>query len=67
MTSGSKSPVAYFVLVFLLALPFWWLGAVREEWLPRGVTFNLPISALMFVCPFIAASILVYREQRWVG
>lgn len=70
MTSSAarhKSPVVYFVLVFVLSLPFWIIGAMQEAWLPKSITINLPISALMFLGPGIAASILIYREQHWAG
>jgi membrane protease YdiL (CAAX protease family) len=62
-TSASlkRSPLTFFVLVFALALPFWLLGAlVRHIPLP----INLPVSALQFVCPCIAALILVAREEQ---
>ena len=65
-TSASlkRSPLTLFVLVFALALPFWLLGAfVKHVPLP----INLPVSALQFVCPLIAASILVYREEKLGG
>jgi len=59
-----RSPLAFFVLVFALALPFWLLGAfVKNVPLP----INLPISALQFICPLIAALILVYREEKLGG
>ena len=34
---------------------------------PKGFPINLPVSALMFVCPLIAAVILVYREEKLGG
>jgi hypothetical protein len=51
------------VLVFALALPFWLIGAVT------GIqpTPDLPVSALQFVSPVIAASLLVYREKGAAG
>ncbi len=64
-TSASlkRSPLTFFVLVFALALPFWLLGAIAEHF-SIGLPFNLPVSALMGVCPLIAALILVYREEK---
>jgi uncharacterized protein len=55
-------PLNYFMLVFFLSVPFWMLGGNR---LPLPV--NLPISALMFVVPVIAASILVYQLDGFNG
>jgi membrane protease YdiL (CAAX protease family) len=58
-----RSPWAYFALVFALAVPFWIAGAVTGRQLLPG----LPISALMAVCPLLAASILVRRERGSEG
>ncbi|MGH3669929.1 MAG: hypothetical protein ACRDSH_04755, partial [Pseudonocardiaceae bacterium] len=58
--AAERSPLKFFVLVFGLSVPFWLIGAVVES--PQGIPMNLPVSALMFVCPLIAASILVRRE-----
>ena len=58
-----SSPLAFFVLVFALSIPFWALGALSAvQLLPA-----LPISALGFVCPVAAAAILVYREKGGAG
>jgi membrane protease YdiL (CAAX protease family) len=59
-----SSPIrAYFVLTFVLSIPFWLVGAVTKvQILP-----SLPVSALMAVCPLIAAAILVYRENGRAG
>ncbi len=64
-TSASlkRSPLTFFLLVFALSLPFWLLGAIAEHF-SIGLPFNLPVSALMFVCPLIAAFILVSREEQ---
>jgi membrane protease YdiL (CAAX protease family) len=57
--SRSESPWAFFLLTFFLAVPFWLLGGViRIQLLP-----GLPLAALMFVCPALAALILVCRES----
>lgn len=58
--SRRRSPPAFFGLVFALSLPFWLVGAATEITLLPG----LPLAALMFVCPGIAAAILVYREGK---
>ena len=62
-SSSKRSPLTFFVLVFALAIPFWLLGGRP---LP-GPLRNLPVSALQTVVPLIAASILVYREEKFSG
>ncbi|AJS58605.1 hypothetical protein UB51_09020 [Paenibacillus sp. IHBB 10380] len=61
--SSNHSPWIFFMLVFILAVPFWLIGMVAEQFLHKEIPINLPISALMFVCPMIAALILVYRNN----
>jgi CAAX protease family protein len=56
-----RSPLIFFVLVFALSLPFWLLGIIVKH-VPLPI--NLPVSALQFVCPSIAAFILVSREEQ---
>ncbi len=59
----SRFPLAFFVLVFVLSIPFEVVGAITGlELLP-----GLPVSALAFVCPALAACILVYRERKTAG
>jgi hypothetical protein len=62
--SSKKSPLVFFLLVFVLSIPFWLIGAMTEQGLP--LPMNLPVSALSFVCPTMAALILVYREKNLV-
>jgi membrane protease YdiL (CAAX protease family) len=57
-TRTITSPLRFFVLVFLLSIPFWLIGGNR---LP--VPMNLPTSSLMFITPLIAAVVLTYREH----
>jgi len=58
-----KSPLKFLLLVLALSIPFWLIGgASGVELLPR-----LPVSALMAFCPVLAASILVYRENKTAG
>ncbi len=60
-----RSPLAFFVMVFGLTVPFWVLGAfVRVAGLPD----NLPVTDVgaTFV-PLIAASILAYREAGFAA
>ncbi len=54
---------AFFMLVFALSVPFWVAGALTDWQLLPG----LPVSALGFVCPAVAAVILVHRESRSRG
>jgi membrane protease YdiL (CAAX protease family) len=58
-----RSPLQFFLLVFLLSIPFAMLGAVTRVQLMPGI----PISALGFVCPVTAAAILVWRENGAAG
>ena len=53
------------MLVFALAIPFWLVGAAAKQGLP--LRMNLPVSALQFICPLIAALILVYRDEKGRG
>lgn len=65
-TSVKRSPLTFFALVFVLAVPFWLLGALAGG-LTKALPINLPISALMFVCPITAAVMLTYREHKSRG
>ena len=63
LSTSHRSPFKFFVLVFMLSIPFWLIGAVtRLQLLP-----NLPVSSLMTFCPLMAALILVYREHKTAG
>ncbi len=62
----NHSPVKFFLLVFLLSIPFWILGAVTRD-LTKILPIKLPISALMTFCPLLAAAILSYKEQKIQG
>jgi uncharacterized protein len=63
ITSRSKSPLGFFLLVFILTLPFWLAGALTSFQLLPGI----PVSGLAFLCPVTAAAILVYRENKLRG
>ena len=52
----------YFLLVFVITVPFWVIGGSK---LPLPI--NLPASALATFNPFIAAAILTYRRERMHG
>ncbi len=56
-TFQEKLLIRYFLLVFVISIPFWLFGGNR---LPLPV--NLPVSSLMFICPALAALILSYRN-----
>jgi membrane protease YdiL (CAAX protease family) len=60
-TSSRKSPLAFFLLVFALSLPFWVVAEIVRQRLP--LPMNLPMSSLSVFCPLIAALILVRRED----
>jgi len=60
-----RSPSKFFLLIFILSIPFWLIGVMTGQGLPLPI--NLPVSAFMFVCPLIAASILRYRENKVEG
>jgi len=60
----SATPTKFFLLVILLSVPFYLLGAVGGR-LP--ILTAQPTSALMAFMPMIAALILVYRERGGEG
>ncbi|MEV4100319.1 CPBP family intramembrane glutamic endopeptidase [Nonomuraea sp. NPDC049649] len=51
----------FFALVFALAVPFWVAGAFTGR-LP-GAPMDLPLAALMFPAPLVAALVLVRRRE----
>ena len=59
-SAQSRSPARFCLLTFMLSIPFLVLGAATRVQLLAGI----PVSALMFVCPGIAAAILVYEESE---
>ena len=60
--STGRSPPAFFLLIFLLSIPFLIFSGT-----PLPGPFNLPVSAFMLVCPGLAAAILVFREEGGGG
>jgi uncharacterized protein len=58
-----RSPLIFFLLVLVLAIPFWVYGAVAGGELLPG----LPVAALWFVCPGLAGLLLTYREGGLAG
>lgn len=57
-----KFPWLFFGLAFLLAVPFWVFG---DHKLPLAV--NLPVSAIGFVVPVLAAAIYAYHQSGRKG
>ncbi len=63
IAKDSRSLLAFFVLAFALGVPFWVAGeTTRVQLLP-----GLPVAALIFICPGLAALILAFRENRTAG
>ncbi len=56
--SQERLPLDYFLLVFVLAVPFWLFGGGK---LP--LPMNLPVVALVTFVPALAASIVMYRRR----
>ncbi len=63
MAPQPRSPLAFFLLVAALSVPFAVLGEATEFQLYPGI----PVAALGFVCPVTAASILAWREHGSAG
>jgi membrane protease YdiL (CAAX protease family) len=63
--SSRRSPLKFFLLVFIISAPFRLMGDMAEQKLP--LPFNLPVGALVLVCPMIAALILIYMENGLDG
>ncbi len=63
--SYKRSPLKFFVFVYALTIPFWVLSTMVKV---KGLPDNLPVTDIgaTFV-PLIAASILVYREDKFGG
>ena len=59
--------MTFFLLVFVISVPFWLIGPLIEWFLPKDISINLPVRALMIFNPMIAALILVFREQGMEG
>lgn len=59
--SPKRSPLTFLILVYVVAVPFWVLGAVVEP--PDDFPIRLPVSALQLLAPLIAAAILVHRAE----
>jgi len=63
--ASKRSPYLFFVLVYALSLPFWVINVISPMKLPVD---NLPLTDIVATfSPTVAASILVYREERFSG
>ena len=63
LSSSFKRLRVFFLLVFVLSLPFWLLGEITDLQLIPG----LSVSALMGFNPMLAALILSYRDKGATG
>ena len=61
-----RTPQKFFLLVLALSIPFWILAALTRD-LTKILPIKLPISALMAICPMLAAIVLVYKERKTQG
>jgi uncharacterized protein len=59
-----KSPLSYFIMVFVLSVPFYFLGATDAHILGLSI---LPASAFMVVVPLIVAITLIYQQRGSLG
>jgi hypothetical protein len=59
-SSVDKSLLKFFLLVFVLSIPFWLLDTLIQ--FPKEISINLPVSSLQAFNPLIAALILTYRR-----
>lgn len=58
----AKQPLLFFLLIYVLSVPFWVWGEA-----PLPLPVNLPTSALSFVTPLLAALILTYWRGGLAG
>ena len=63
--SSKRSPLKFFILVYALSIPLWTVNIIFPIKLPVD---NLPVTDIVATfTPVIAASILVYREEKLLG
>jgi uncharacterized protein len=55
--------LTFFLLVFVISIPFWLIGTLAAQFLPQKIPMGLPLSSLMAFNPLIAAFILTCREN----
>jgi uncharacterized protein len=63
--SGNRSPLKFFLIIYGLSIPLW----VVERFIDvKGLPLNIPITDILAAfTPLIAATILVYKEDRKAG
>jgi len=59
--SRSRSPLKFFLLVFVLSIPFWLIGAVTRLQLLQA----LPVSSLMVFCPSWSSHLWPQSSQSY--
>ena len=64
-SSVDKPLLKFFLLVFVLSVPFWLLDIIIQ--FPEEISINLPVSSLQAFNPLIAALILTYRRNKSPG
>jgi len=64
-TQATNQSYKFFILVSLLSVPFLILGGFVD--ISRLIPINLPISALIFLCPITAAIILASWDDKTNG
>ena len=64
-SSADKPLLKFFLLVFVLSVPFWLLDIIIQ--FPEEISINLPVSSLQAFNPLIAALILTYRRNKSPG
>lgn len=65
-SSVDKSLPKYFLLVFVLSVPFWMVDVLTQP--PKGISINLPVSSLMAFNSLLATTlILTYRYNKSAG
>jgi uncharacterized protein len=60
---SNESLMKFYILLIVLSLPLWILGFIAQD-LADILPINLPVSAIMFICPLIAVLILTPKEDR---
>jgi uncharacterized protein len=61
----SLSLLKFFLLLFIISIPFWLIGAITE--MPKGIQINRPVSSLSAFNPLIAALIVTYAHSKSGG
>jgi hypothetical protein len=63
--TSKRSPLLFFILVYSLSIPLWVLNVIYPMKLPVD---NLPVTDIVATfSPMVAASILVYQEEKLLG